>query len=161
MLAEGRNINITLLFSIASYERVAWAYIEALEKRHAAGQPIDRIASVASFFVSRVDTLVDKMLDEKIAADPGNAAKYEALKGKIAVANAKLAYAKFQEIFGSDRFAKLEVGRRAPAAPALGQHRHQEPGLLRHALRRYADRPGHGQHHAGEDDRRLPRSRHD
>ena len=68
MLAEGININITLLFSIDTYERVAEAYVDALEKRHAAGQPIDRIASVASFFVSRVDTLVDKLLDEKIAA---------------------------------------------------------------------------------------------
>ena len=68
MLAEGININITLLFSIAAYERVARAYIAALEARQAAGQPIDRIASVASFFVSRVDTLVDKLLDEKIAA---------------------------------------------------------------------------------------------
>jgi len=59
--------------------------------------------------VSRVDTLVDKMLDGKIAADPNNAAKYEALKGKIAIANAKLAYAKYQEIFGSDRFARLKA----------------------------------------------------
>ena len=117
MIGEGRNINITLLFSIASYERVAWAYIEGLEKRHAAGQPIDRIASVASFFVSRVDTLVDKMLDEKIASDPGIAAKYEALKGKIAVANAKLAYAKYQEIFGSDRFAKLKAAGARPQRP--------------------------------------------
>ena len=117
MIGEGRNINITLLFSIASYERVAWAYIEGLEKRHAAGQPIDRIASVASFFVSRVDTLVDKMLDEKIASDPGIAAKYEALKGKIAVANAKLAYAKYQEIFGSDRFAKLKSAGARPQRP--------------------------------------------
>jgi transaldolase len=117
MLAEGININITLLFSIASYERVAWAYIEGLEKRHAAGQPIDRIASVASFFVSRVDTLVDKRLDEKFAADPENAGKYEALKGKIAVANAKLAYAKYQEIFGSDRFAKLKAAGARPQRP--------------------------------------------
>jgi transaldolase/glucose-6-phosphate isomerase len=117
MIGEGRNINITLLFSITSYERVAWAYIEGLEKRHAAGLPIDRIASVASFFVSRVDTLVDKLLDEKIASDPGNAAKYEALKGKIAVANAKLAYAKYQEIFGSDRFAKLKAAGARPQRP--------------------------------------------
>ena len=75
MLAEGININITLLFSIAAYERVAWAYIEALEKRMPPGKPIDRIASVASFFVSRVDTLVDKLLDEKIASDPGQCGK--------------------------------------------------------------------------------------
>lgn len=117
MIAEGKNINITLLFSLDAYERVAWAYIEGLEKRHAAGQPIDRIASVASFFVSRVDSLVDKKLDEKIAADPAQAAKYEALKGKIAVANAKLAYAKYQEIFGGERFAALKAAGARPQRP--------------------------------------------
>jgi transaldolase len=117
MIAEGININITLLFSLAAYERVAWAYIEGLEKRHAAGQPIDRVASVASFFVSRVDTLVDKKLDEKIASDPGNSQKYEALKGKIAVANAKLAYAKYQEIFGGERFAALKAAGARPQRP--------------------------------------------
>jgi transaldolase len=111
MLTEGININITLLFSIQSYERVANAFVSALEKRHAAGQPIDRISSVASFFVSRVDTLVDKLLDEKIAAtsDAGAKAKLEALKGKIAIANAKLAYEKFQQIFGGERFAPLKA----------------------------------------------------
>ena len=117
MIAEGININITLLFSLAAYERVAWAYIEGLEKRHAAGQSVDRVASVASFFVSRVDTLVDKMLDEKIATDPANAARYEALKGKIAVANAKLAYAKYQEIFGGERFAALKAAGARPQRP--------------------------------------------
>ena len=117
MTAEGININITLLFSIASYERVAWAYIEGLEKRLASGEPIDHVASVASFFVSRVDTLVDKKLDEKAAADPNNAAKYEALKGKIAVANAKLAYARYQEIFSGDRFLKLKAEGAKPQRP--------------------------------------------
>jgi len=118
MLAEGKNINITLLFSIVSYERVALAYVAALEQRHAAGQPIDRIASVASFFVSRVDTLVDKLLDEKIAsASDGQASKLASLKGKIAVANAKLAYAKYQEIFESARFATLRAAGAKPQRP--------------------------------------------
>jgi transaldolase len=117
MISEGININITLLFSTESYERVAWAYIEGLEKRRAAGQPIDRLASVASFFVSRVDTLVDKKLDERIAADPANVARYEALKGKIAVANAKLAYEKFGQIFGSDRFQQLAISGARPQRP--------------------------------------------
>jgi transaldolase len=105
MLAEGININVTLLFAIDSYARVAEAYVAALEARHAAGKPVDRIASVASFFVSRVDTLVDKLLDEKIAetGDQGLAA----LKGKAAVANARLAYERFGEIFRSERFAPL------------------------------------------------------
>jgi transaldolase len=117
MIAEGRNINITLLFSIEAYERVAWAYIEGLEERHKAGKPIDRIASVASFFVSRVDTLADKLLDEKVAGSRANAWKYGELKGTIAVANAKLAYAKFQEIFGGERFAALKAAGARPQRP--------------------------------------------
>ncbi len=103
LLTEGININITLLFSLDNYERVAVAYIKALEARHAKGQPIDRIASVASFFVSRVDTLADKKLDEKAA----EGADVSSLKGKVAVANAHLAYEKFENLFGSDRFGKL------------------------------------------------------
>ena len=108
LLSEGINVNITLLFSIANYERVALAYISALQRRHDAGLPIDRMASVASFFVSRVDTLVDKLLDAKLAtASGGEKAKLEAIKGKVAVANAVLAYEKFEEIFGGSRFAQL------------------------------------------------------
>ena len=109
LLADGINVNITLLFSIANYERVALAYISALQKRHDAGLPIDRMASVASFFVSRVDTLVDKQLDAKLAEtkDDAQRAKLEGLKGKVAVANARLAYEKFQEIFEGERFAAL------------------------------------------------------
>ena len=107
MIAKGININITLLFSLVAYERVAWAFIEGLEARVAAGQPIAHVSSVASFFVSRVDTLVDKQLDVRIAADPAKASRAEALKGKIAIANAKLAYEQFNAIFQSDRFAKL------------------------------------------------------
>jgi len=119
MLAEGLNINITLLFSIASYERVASAYVAALEQRHAAGQPIDRIASVASFFVSRVDTLVDKLVEEKIG-QTDDIARQEAMRsvlGKVAVANAKLAYAKFQEIFEGPRFAPLKAAGAAVQRP--------------------------------------------
>ena len=101
LLFEGLNINITLLFSIANYERVAKAYISALQRRHAAGQPIDRIASVASFFVSRVDTAADKLLE----ANGSDEAL--ALRGKVAVANAQLAYERFQALFGGDEFRKL------------------------------------------------------
>jgi transaldolase len=108
-LAEGININITLLFSIFNYERVARAYVEALEERLNRGRSVDRIASVASFFVSRVDTLVDTTLDAKIADtdDAGTKQRLTGLKGKVAVANAKLAYAKFQDIFGGQDFARL------------------------------------------------------
>jgi transaldolase len=100
LLTEGLNINITLLFSINNYLAVVDAYIRALESRHAKGLPIDRIASVASFFVSRVDTLADSKLDEVGAAGA-------ALKGKVAVANAQLAYEAFQQRFYGERFAPL------------------------------------------------------
>lgn len=106
LLSEGISVNITLLFSIENYERVANAYVSALAKRDVAGEPIDRLASVASFFVSRVDTAADKKLDEKIEA--GNT-ELKKLKGKVAVANAQMAYQKFEEIFGSDEFKKLEA----------------------------------------------------
>lgn len=111
LLQEGININITLLFSLENHERVMWKYIEALEARVSARQPIDRLASVASFFVSRVDTLVDKLLDEKIGAEAAESKKAElrSMKGKAAIANAQLAYARFLEIFGSDRFLKLQA----------------------------------------------------
>ena len=101
MLFEGLNINVTLLFSLAHYERVAVAYISALQRRFDAGLPIDRIASVASFFVSRVDTAADKQLDAQGSDDA------QALKGKVAVANAQLAYERFENLFGNDNFRKL------------------------------------------------------
>ncbi|MCC6704925.1 MAG: transaldolase [Thermomicrobiales bacterium] len=119
MLAEGKNINITLLFSIDSYRAVAEAYVSALEERSAKGQPIDRIASVASFFVSRVDTLVDKLLDEKANAttDPKLHDIYAGLKGTIAVANAQLAYGAFLEIFDGPRWDALAAAGARPQRP--------------------------------------------
>jgi transaldolase len=109
MLEEGININITLLFSVDSYERVAHAYLEALTARNEAGKPVDRVASVASFFVSRVDTLIDKQLDAKIAAasDDATKARLSALKGKAAVANAKIAYQSFQKLFSGMVWERL------------------------------------------------------
>src|SRR6185295_14242549 len=91
-LAEGININITLLFSVPRYVEVAEAYLRAQEKRAHRGEPIDRVASVASFFVSRVDTKVDKALDAK----GGDKAK--ALRGQTAIANAKIAFAECERI---------------------------------------------------------------
>ncbi|CAA9557837.1 MAG: Transaldolase [uncultured Thermomicrobiales bacterium] len=107
LLTEGVNVNITLLFSLANYERVAQAYIDSLQKRRDAGQPIDRIASVASFFVSRVDTLADKLLDEAAAKPGANLTLIDSLRGKVAVANAQLAYQRFQQLFGTEQFRRL------------------------------------------------------
>src|SRR6478672_11608295 len=103
-IAEGININVTLLFAIEGYEQVARAYISGLERRAAAGQPVDHVASVASFFVSRVDTAVDKALEEKIE---GGKSELSELLGKAAIANARLAYRGFKRIFAEPRFAAL------------------------------------------------------
>jgi transaldolase len=109
LLSEGINVNVTLLFAIEAYESVARAYIKALENRAAKGQPVDRIASVASFFVSRVDVLIDPLLDKKAAAesDAARKAKIEGLRGQAAIANARLAYQSFNRIFGDARFKDL------------------------------------------------------
>lgn len=109
-LYEGVNVNITLLFAVQAYEDVAWAYIRALERRLSEGKPIDRIASVASFFVSRIDTLADKMIEEKLrgSSDPALNARLESLGGKVAIANAKMAYQRFKVIFNDPRFIALK-----------------------------------------------------
>jgi transaldolase / glucose-6-phosphate isomerase len=110
LLAEGLNINVTLLFSQQIYEEVVGAFLSALEERAAAGKPIDRIASVASFFVSRIDTVVDKQLDEAAARAKSDAerAALTRLRGKVAIANAKLAYQRWQERFSGSRWEKLK-----------------------------------------------------
>jgi len=107
LIAAGINVNVTLLFAIAAHTRVIEAYIAGLEDRAAAGHAVDRIASVASFFVSRVDSAIDKKLDALAAANPANADALHALKGKAAIANAKLAYRLFREQFSGPRWAAL------------------------------------------------------
>jgi len=102
-IAEGISVNVTLMFSVEVYRTVARAYIAGLRRRLATGGEIDRIASVASFFVSRVDTKVDKALDA-IGTDAALA-----LRGRAAIANAKLAYAAYGEIFGGSEFADLRA----------------------------------------------------
>jgi transaldolase len=106
---RGLNINITMIFSIDNYLQVAERFIKGLERRAAEGNSIERIASVASFFVSRVDTAIDADLDKRAlaAATPEERQRLEGLRGRAAIANAKLAYEKFREIFHSPRFAAL------------------------------------------------------
>lgn len=98
-ISQGLNINITLLFGLPRYREVAEAYLSGLEDRVNAGRPIEHIASVASFFLSRIDVMVDPMLEKAGRPD---------LKGKVAIASAKGAYAIFKEVFNSDRFRKLQ-----------------------------------------------------
>jgi len=108
-LEEGININITLLFAQSAYEQVAEAYLSALEARVAKGQDISHIASVASFFVSRIDSLVDSKIDAmlKTETDAKKKALLESLHGKVAIANARRTYAKYQELFGGARWKAL------------------------------------------------------
>jgi transaldolase len=101
MIARGRNINVTLIFSLQRYVEVVEAYLRGLERLVESGGDPGPVASVASFFVSRVDTEADRRLDEVGAADE--------LKGKLAVANAKLAYERYQELFSGDRWEALEA----------------------------------------------------
>ena len=109
LTAEGVNVNVTLLFSVRRYEEITEAYIRGLEKRARQREPIDEICSVASFFVSRVDTLVDKMLEARLSSATSEAdqKKIKSLLGKAAVANAKIAYRKYKEIFSGKRFLAL------------------------------------------------------
>lgn len=109
LLTEGINVNITLLFSIERYQAVAEAYMRALEHRVRQGKPVDKIASVASFFLSRIDTLVDELLGHRIGTGSrGKTNSPEHLQGKVAIANAKLAYDRFGQFLQSDRWKALQ-----------------------------------------------------
>ncbi|BAL74772.1 bifunctional transaldolase/phosoglucose isomerase [Bradyrhizobium cosmicum] len=109
LIGDGISINITLLFSKAVYLEVAEAYLAGLEKYVAGGGDPSHVASVASFFVSRIDSVVDKQLDEKIARanDPSEKERLAALKGKVAIANAKVAYQDYKRLFSGPRWDKL------------------------------------------------------
>ena len=111
LLFSGINVNVTLLFSVDAYTKVAHTFIKALKRRADAGLPIDRIASVASFFISRIDTEADNRIEAKIkeTTDPATKAKLEAALGKVAISNGKNAYAVFQKLFSSAEFAPLRA----------------------------------------------------
>lgn len=111
VIEAGINVNVTLLFSVQSYVDTAWAFIRGLEARAAKGEDISNIASVASFFISRIDINVDARLDKLIAAAENDAKKEElrAMKGKFAIANAKIAYQKYKEIIQTDRWKVLSA----------------------------------------------------
>ena len=114
LISEGININVTLIFSLEAYRQVMEAYIAGLEEYVAAGGDPSRIASVASFFVSRVDTAVDTLLEERMRQ---GAPDVKALMGKAAIANAKLAYREFQQVFGEERFSNLRGNHARPQRP--------------------------------------------
>ena len=107
LISEGINVNVTLLFGLPRYHEVAEAYISGLEDRADQGQPMNRLASVASFFLSRIDVLLDPQLENLVATGGSIATGAKELVGQIAIASAKNAYTLYQEIFGSERFKKL------------------------------------------------------
>ncbi|MGD8458165.1 MAG: transaldolase [Anaerolineales bacterium] len=107
-IVNGLNVNVTLIFSLERYEQVMDAYLKGLETRILDGEPVENIASVASFFVSRIDTKVDNYLDEIISLSDGREELAKNTQGKVAVASAKEAYQRFQKVFGSERFTPLQ-----------------------------------------------------
>ncbi len=108
LITDGINVNVTLLFSLARYRAVAEAYVEGLEARFAQGNPIEQVTSVASFFLSRIDTLVDPQLEGIITIDNQTKIAAKEALGEVAISSAKAAYQIYKEIFGSPRFKKLE-----------------------------------------------------
>lgn len=112
VISEGINVNVTLLFSVNSYIETFWAYIKGLEKRVAEGKDISKIASVASFFLSRIDSNIDGKIDEKLkegVPDQNTRDRLVAVKGKVAIANAKIAYQEYKKIIQSDRWKALSA----------------------------------------------------
>ena len=110
LISEGININVTLLFAQESYQKVAEAFVAGLEKRAAENKELSSVASVASFFVSRIDSLIDSQIEEKLKTASGEDKQtLENLLGKVAIANAKMAYQIYEEIFSGERWEKLSA----------------------------------------------------
>ena len=116
LLFRGISINVTLIFSIEAYQAIAEAWLKALERRHAAGLPVNTVASVASFFISRIDTLVDPLLGHRIRPDGSSVLSPhpKTLQGKVAVASAKVAYAVYRRMVGTDRWKALAAAGARP-----------------------------------------------
>ena len=127
LIGEGININVTLLFAQEVYEKVADAYIAGLEDLGKSGGNLKKIASVASFFISRIDSLVDSMIDDKLktTADAEQQALLKSLKGKVAIANGKLTYQRYQRIFSGPRWEAC-AAKGAQTQRPVGQHEHEK-----------------------------------
>jgi transaldolase len=129
-LAEGININITLLFSVDRYHQVMDAWFDALERRVERDQPVDRLASVASFFVSRVDSKVDQRIGERLSRVPDDErARLQALEGKIGIDNARIAFEAYERRFGGERFAALAARGARPQKPLWASTSTKNPDL--------------------------------
>ncbi|MGC3976100.1 MAG: transaldolase [Nitrospira sp.] len=160
LLYEGLNINITLLFSIEHYQAVAEAYLRALERRVGEGKPVDGLASVASFFVSRVDTLADQLLAHR--SDPerpdDSTGLPQQLMGRIAVANARVAYKYFKQIFAGERWEKLARHGARPQRVLWASTGRKNPAYSDVGYIEPLGRPRHGEYDAGGHDSCVCRS---
>ncbi len=158
-LSEGININVTLLFGLPRYREVAEAHLSGIEKLIQQGGKAERVASVASFFLSRIDVLVDPLLKEQMKARGPKAELARRLRGQAAIASARLAYQIYKEIVGSNPLFQDRAGRGAAAARSVGKHQHQRSRIQRREIRGGAHRPQHGQYRSHGDPGGLPRSR--
>ena len=154
-IAAGISVNVTLIFALDRYRGVMQAFLTGLEQAREAGIDLSTIRSVASFFVSRVDTEIDPRLDE-IGSDEA-----KALRGKAAVANARLAFQAFEEVFSTPRWQVLAEDGAHPQRPLWASTGREEPGLPGHALRDRAGHRRHRQHHAERHHGRRRRPRRD
>ena len=161
VISEGININVTLLFAQDVYERVAEAYIAGLEAFAKSGGKVGHIGSVASFFVSRIDTLIDSQIADRIkkSQNPSEQAALRDLVGKVAIANAKLTYQRYKKLFSGPRWAALASHGRANATGTVGQHEHEESQVFGCSVRGRTDRAGHGGHDSSGHLRRVSRPR--
>ena len=163
MIAEGRSINVTLIFSLERYREVVEAYLSGLEKLVAGGGDPSRVASVASFFVSRVDTETDRRLEQIAKDDPGSASRGTGaleLRGKAAVAQARLAYRAYLELFSGARWEALEPPAPGAQRPLWASTSTKNPAYPDLAYVDTLVAHEHRQHDAGRDPRALLRPRH-
>ncbi len=150
LISEGINVYVTLLFGREVYERVANAYIAGLERFSIGGGDPSGVASVASFFISRIDTAIDGIIAERLktSASAGDQVLLRGLAGKVAIANAKLAYQSYLELCSGARWQALSATRGTNAAPVMGEYERQESQVSRCHVRRGVDRTRHRECHS-------------
>jgi len=153
MIALGHNINVTLIFSVERYTEVVESYLAGLEELHQKGGDLSQVASVASFFVSRIDSKADKLIQAKIDAssDLKERKALEGLLGKVGIANSKMAYERFKELHSGPRWDSLKKAGARPQRVLWASHLGEGPQLSGHHVRRGADRSRHRGHGATGD----------
>ena len=158
LIGEGINVNVTLLFGIEAYLAVAEAYMAGLEAFKAGGGDVAKVHGVASFFVSRIDG-ADRQEDRQAPGRGSAARRPQTLRGKVAIANAKIAYQHYLEMIATPRWKALAAAGAAPQRLLWASTGTKDPAYSRRPLRRHPGRGRHRQHHAAQDHGRLPRPR--